>query len=64
MSHKVGLGSGFNDHKLLQYQLSSSPHYAYVRIQPKACRSLTDNMLHVFTLAALVETVADCSWRL
>jgi hypothetical protein len=27
MSHKIGLGSGFNDHMRLQYQLSSSPRY-------------------------------------
>jgi hypothetical protein len=36
---KIGLGSGFNDHRLLQYQLSSSPEYAYSLIKPKGCRN-------------------------
>ena len=39
MSHKIGLGSGFNDHKFLQYQLSSLPRYTYFLIQPKGCRN-------------------------
>jgi hypothetical protein len=37
---KIGLGSGFNDHTRLQYQLSSLPQSDYSLIWTKMCRML------------------------